>query len=305
MFVNTQESFERTDKVQGAGETIQHLPEFQRIAEAHGLIPTYMLNHVVAMSGPAHDVLGPIAEAGHCVIGAQLHPWATPPYDEERSPENSYAGNLPAALEAAKIDSLTNAIATHFGQRPVIYRAGRYGVGANTAQLLGAAGYRMDVSVRPRFDYRADGGPDFTRHDARPYWTGNGSMLIELPVGACFTGKLRRFGRYLQHHAQGRPNLGGLLARSGALSRVALTPEDMPLEDAKEAVRVMLGDGLQMLNFAMHSPCLSPGFTPYVKTSADLNTFYRWWEDMFSFLESLNVRPIASDAIIAAAWATR
>jgi hypothetical protein len=130
-------------------------------------------------------------------------------------------------------------------------------------------------------------------------------MLIALPLGACFTGSMRRFGRYLQAQAQRNPKLGGAMARSKALARVALTPEDMPLADAKEAVRIMLGDGIQMLNFAMHSPSLAPGHTPYVRTSADLNSFYRWWEDMFAFLDQKNVKPIAADAIIAAAWATR
>jgi len=196
-------------------------------------------------------------------------------------------------------------VQNYFGQRPQIFRAGRYGVGPNTATLLSQAGYRMDVSVRPRFDYRADGGPDFRRHDARPFWAGPEQMLIALPMGSCYTGWLRRTGNRLQDAAKRRPKIGGALARSGALSRVALTPEDMPIADAKDAVRALLSDGIQMLNFAMHSPSLCPGHTPYVKTSAELNEFYRWWEEMFAFLASLNVRPIAADAIIAAAWATR
>ena len=43
----------------------------------------------------------------------------------------------------------------------------------------------------------------------------------------------------------------------------------------------------------------------YVKTSADLNSFYRWWDEMFAYLAELDVKPIASDSLIAAAWATR
>ncbi len=305
LFIYIQQTFSKDDQVQGAGEAIAHLPEFQRMAEAHGVIPTYLLNYTMAMSGVVQDILGPIAQAGHCVIGAQLQPWLTPPFQEELIAENSYPGNLPLALERAKLESLTDAIGSYFDQRPLIYRAGRYGVGPNTAQLLSQAGYRMDVSIRPRFDYRADGGPDFRRYDARPFWAGPQHMLLALPVGATYTGLLRRAGGALQDRAQRRPSLGGALARSKALSRVALTPEDVPLADAKEAVRVMLGDGIQMLNFAMHSPSLSPGHSPYVRNSADLNAFYRWWEDMFGFLAQNNVRPIAADAIIAAAWATR
>ncbi len=305
VFVYAQETFNRESQLQGLSEAIEHLPEFQRLAEAHGVIPCYLLNYTMAMNGLAHDIIGQIAAAGHGIIGAQLQPWSTPPFTEELSAYNSYPGNLPPDLERAKLENLTDAIANYFGQRPQIYRAGRYGVGQNTAALLSEMGYRMDVSIRPRFDYRADGGPDFRRHDARPYWVGDERTLVALPMSACYTGWLRRTGYVLLERARNRPKLRGALARSHALSRVALTPEDMPIADAKEAVRVLVGDGLQMLSLAMHSPSLSPGRTPYVQSSADLNALYRWWEEMFTFLDQLGVRPISADAVIAAAWATR
>ena len=65
-----------------------------------------------------------------------------PPHDEEVITFNSFAGNLPMALERAKINDLTDTIEAAFGRRPVVYRAGRYGVGPNTAELLEEAGYR-------------------------------------------------------------------------------------------------------------------------------------------------------------------
>jgi hypothetical protein len=305
IFVYTQETFSRSGPIQGLVEAIAHLPEFQRLAEAHGAIPCYLLNYTIAMNGLAQDILGPISESGRGVIGAQLQPWATPPFSEELTVLNSYPGNLPAALEHTKLASLTDAITNYFGQRPQIFRAGRYGVGTQTADLLCNLGYRMDVSVRPRFDYREDGGPDFRRHDARPFWAGRDRGLLALPLSACHIGWARKAGAVLYTHARRFPRIEGLLARSHALARVALTPEDMPIADAKEAVRVLLGEGVNILNFAMHSPSLSPGHTPYVRTSAELNEFYRWWEEMLTMLAGLNVRPVAADAIIAAAWSQR
>ncbi len=305
IFIYTQETFARTESPANPRDVIRTIPEFQRMAEAHGVIPTYLLNYPVAMSGAAHEIIGAMAENGRAVLGALLQPWATPPFDEELTSANSYAGNLALALERAKIASLSEAIASHFSVQPVIYSAGRYGVGPNTAALLSQAGYRMDVSVRPRFDYRSDGGPDFSRHDARPFWAGPDTMLIELPVGACYTGTMRRFGPLLQRLVMQRNGLGGLLARGNAFARIALTPEDMPIADAKEAVNVMLADGIQLLSFAMHAPSLLPGHTPYVKSSAELNLLYRWWEEMFAYLASRDIKPIASDAAVAAAWAAR
>lgn len=305
LFVYTQETFDW--QMQGADPqpVARALPEFQWLADAHGIIPTYLLNYPMALSPVAREQLTPIATAGHCVVGTQLHPWNTPPHFKESDSRYSFAGNLSAEVEQAKLESLTRALTTHYGTAPTIYRAGRYGAGRDTARLLTQLGYRMDVSVRPRFDYRADGGPNFARHDPRPYWAGPDATLIELPVGTSFTGSMRRLGALIYPRIKNRPRLIGAMARAGLLSRVALTPEDMPIADVKDAVRVLLDDGISCLNFAVHATSFAPGQSPYVRDSADLKALYRWWEEIFAFLGALSIRPVAADAIIAAAWASR
>src|SRR3546814_5249321 len=93
---------------------------------------------------------------GECTIGTHLHPWVNPPFEEAVTGPNSFAGNLPPALERAKLGVLTDTIEAAFGRRPTVYRAGRYGVGPNTAAILRDLGYRVDVSVRALFDYRSE-----------------------------------------------------------------------------------------------------------------------------------------------------
>jgi hypothetical protein len=307
VYVDTEEEFDWT-KPQSRNEvsttTVQHLPEFQRMMDANGVAPAYLIDHPVAASDVARDTLGPFMEAGACEIGTQLHAWVNPPFDEEVNAFNSFAGNLPRELEQAKLANLTDLIAQQYGQRPTIYRAGRYGIGPNTAGLLEEAGYKLDVSVRPTFDYSSEGGPDFSRHDSRPYWTGPHRQLVELPLGASYIGLLKQFGPSVYRYSK-RNGLIGAFARSGLLSRVALTPEDMPVEEAKDAVRAMIGSGIQVLSFSFHSPSLAPGHTPYVRTSADLNDFYRWWDKMFAFLAQYGVTPASSACIVKAAWAAR
>jgi hypothetical protein len=95
------------------------------------------------------------------------------------------------------------------------------------------------------------------------------------------------------------------LARSGMLARIALTPEDMPIDDVKFAIRAMLDDGLQFLSFSFHSPSLAPGHTPYVRNSAQLSDFYRWWDKILSFLQDNQVTPVSADELLAEAWANR
>ncbi len=308
VLVDTEEEFDwRAPRSRDSTETntIRHLPEFQELMDAHGIHPTYLIDYPVADNPRASAILAAMVGDGRCSVGTQLHPWVSPPFDEEINNFNSFSGNLPIELEQAKLVQLTERIAQAIGKRPTVYRAGRYGVGQHTANLLEAAGYRVDTSVRPHFDYSQEGGPSFVRHDARPYWAGPTGMLLELPLGVTFTGQLRRYGRFL--FGDGRTNSRRIaaLARSGMLARVALTPEGMPLDDVKRAIDSMLRDDLRLLSFSFHSPSLAPGHTPYVRTSADLMNFYGWWDKVLTYLAQSGVHPASVDDVAAAAWATR
>ena len=84
------------------------------------------------------------------------------------------------------------------------------------------------------------------------------------------------------------------------LQRVALTPEDMPIAEALEAVTVAVANGERLLTFSFHSPTLVPGNTPYVRDAADLARFWRWWAAMAAHLDRLGVRATTIGEIIAA-----
>jgi hypothetical protein len=62
-----------------------------------------VIDYPVAVQDVAALPLKAIQEAGRAEIGAQLHPWVTPPYEEEVNARNSYPGNLPRDPEAAKL----------------------------------------------------------------------------------------------------------------------------------------------------------------------------------------------------------
>ena len=286
------------DRANRSTSAIAALPAAHRRFAERGVGLTCMVDYPVAVDPAAAALLAAIAEDPRSAIGAQLHPWVTPPFDELVTPANSYAGNLPRALEAAKIDALSDALTAAFGARPQAYRAGRYGIGPATAALLAQRGYRLDSSVRARYDYRADDGPDFGGVGSAAYRLGD---LIELPFSTVFTGALRRRGPAL-HRAAGRvPHGPGILARAGLLNRVSLTPEDMPIGEAIAAVSIAVGEGERLLAFSFHSPSLVPGNTPYVRDAADLAAFDRWWDRMLDHLDRLGVAPASLSQILAAA----
>ena len=274
-------------------EAIDALPRANEFFTQRGCIPTYLVDWPVVANPDSATVMRDLAAHGHCDIGTQLHPWVNPPFDEDVSILNSYAGNLDRSLEAAKIKTLTDKIEAETGVRPTVYRAGRYGVGPNTASALAELGYRLDVSVRASFDYRAQGGPDFSVHPIWP-WT-LGGELSEVPLTATTTGLLRDKLR-LQNYAPAR----GLLARAGLFDRVPLTPEGVRLHDALVAIRQLLDSGHQLFSLSFHTPSVVPGNTPYVRNARDLDKFWAWWDGVFNLFAQHGVLPIRSGEIVAA-----
>ena len=97
------------------------------------------------------------------------------------------------------------------------------------------------------------------------------------------------------------PKGRAVLARAGLLQRIPLTPEGIPVAEALEAIRVAVGEGLRVLNFAFHSPSLAPGHTPYVRDDADLAAFWTWWDRVLAELDRLGVRPCGLAELIEAA----
>ena len=309
--VDTEEEFDWAkphSRAETAVTALAAQPLAQEIFAARGVVPTYVVDYPVATSALAREVLGPEAAAGRCTIGTHLHPWVNPPFEETVSARSSYPGNLPAALERAKLELLTAAIEEAFGSRPTIYKAGRYGLGPNSAAILEALDYRIDMSVVPYSAFADDGGPDFTAYDFRPFWFGSRGDLLEIPLSCGFHGCLKQRGQALYPRlftALGqRLRLPGICARAGLLERIRLTPEGIDLAANKRLTRALLAQGCQLFTLTYHSPSLAPGMTPYVRDQADLQRFLGEIETYLDFfLGELGGRAVTPQEIYD--WARR
>ena len=301
--VDTEEEFDWTKPLTRDRHGLAHvarLAEFQRFCESEGVVPVYLVDWPVAQSEEAAAILrGPLAE-GKAEIGVQLHPWVNPPFEEDVNQHNSYAGNLPRALEEAKFANLREAIERNFEIAPAIYRAGRYGTGPNTAAMLAEGGIGVDSSVRANFDYGASGGPDYRRHPLAPYWLDDDKRLLELPLTTVFWGMLRRQGAWIYPKLARLGALRAVLARAGLLERISLTPEGVTVEEAIRAIDIALDDSLPLLVFSFHSPSLAPGHTPYVRDRADLDDLYDWWRRIFAYLRVREVAPTTIAGVMSA-----
>ena len=278
--VDTEEEFDWS-KPHARSETridhIRHQDRAQNIFERFGIAPTYVVDYPVASQEQGFRLLREWLADGKCEIGAHLHPWVNPPFDEEVCARNSYPGNLPPALEREKLARLTNVIEENFGRRPMIYRAGRYGIGPASGAILEELGYAIDTSVVPFTDFRADGGPDFSALHGDPFWFGPSEHVLEMPLTVAWCGLLRRQGGLLQSQLLSdtalRLHLPGIFSRLGLLERIRLTPEGSSFAELKRLTDVMIAAGKRWFVFSYHSPSVVPGNTPYVRTEAELQGF--------------------------------
>lgn len=260
-----------------ATESIAAQYRAQEIFARHEVVPTYVVDYPVATSVPAFTALKAFLDEGRCEIGTHLHPWVSPPHRETVTPHNSYPGNLPLELEKAKLERLTEAITENFGRRPVVYKAGRYGVGPNTARLLQDLGYKVDLSVVARTAFTDDGGPDFRAFDHRPYWFGDDHQLLEVPLTAGYVGGLAKFGPavhpILTSPLGMRLRAPGIAARLRQIERIRLTPEGIDHAAHRRLTEALLRRGCRVFYMAYHSPSLQPGLTPYVADDSQLRDF--------------------------------
>jgi hypothetical protein len=263
----------------------RHISRAQRVFDDHGVRPAYLVTHPIAAKEEGYTALKDIHDSGRCEIGAHLHPWVTPPIEEEISLVNSFPGNLPGDLEARKIRTLLDRIEQSFGFRPVSYQAGRYGFGPRTAEVLRAEGIEIDFSLTPPYDFGAEGGPDFSETPVEPVWADDDQKLLLVPVTGAYVGFLKwgTHGVYRAASALSWARVPGMLARVGAVDRLRLSPEGFEAADNRRLVQYLYDRGVRVFVFSFHSPSVLPGCTSYVRDDRDLEAFLDRCRSFYDF----------------------
>lgn len=269
-------------------ENIRELPRLHRLFERLGVRATYFTSYQPAIQPWAADILKQLHASGSAEIAAHLHPWNTPPLDEPFVPRNTMTANLSPHLQRAKIERLTTTLARVCGQRPVAFRAGRWGLGPETAAAVIASGYRVDSSVTPFVSWNEfDDGP---AHDGAPLQSyrldGRGDPrapvpsgpLLEVPVSWAFSRRPWRLWGRVHRFMATRPmrplRLTGIASRLNVIRKIALSPELSSVDDMVTLSKCLLGEGLQHLHMFWHTPSLRPGLSPFARTAADVERLY-------------------------------
>lgn len=254
---------------------MRHIGRAQAIFDRFGVRPTYVIDYPVASQPDGYLPLREIWQDGRCDIGAHLHPWVNPPQTETLSVPNSFTSNLPVSLQRAKIAALVETIGTQFGRAPQAFKAGRYGLSADTAGVLDELGFEVDNSVCPRHDFGDIGGPSYAGFDSTPFELTD--RVLEIPCTVDYVGwagPLREpMHRWASSDRLARFRAVGVLARSGAVNKIMLSPEGNTFEEMRALTRALVARGCRTFTLSFHSPSVEPGHTPYVRSEADLQVF--------------------------------
>jgi hypothetical protein len=290
--VDTEEEFDWDAPFSRANTKVSAMRYVSRahaVFSKYGIRPTYVMDYPVAAQGDGYKPLQELFNSGQCALGAHLHPWVNPPYTEAVSPAASFTCNLDPDLQASKVKSLAEVISERFGFRPRVFKAGRYGIGRATTDLLSNLDFRVDASVCPSMDFTAVGGPSFTDFDSYPFFLT--PTLMECPCTVDYIGWLGptagpALHRVANTSALERVRAVGILARLRAVRRIMLSPEGNTAEEMCALAGDLYRRGLREFTLSYHSPSLEPGHTPYVRTAQDLDRFLACIDEFCGFFMS-------------------
>lgn len=286
--IDTEEEFDWNAPADRSANTVtamDYIYRVQDIFDRYGIKPCYVIDYPVASQELGYRALKKIHQDGRCEIGAHLHPWVNPPFDEEMKPQNTFPGNLSYDLELQKLTELKATVERVFDFQPTVYKAGRYGVGPNTTEILEKLGFEIDLSLCPPVDYSAAYGPDFSRCHAQPFWFGKNERLLEVPVTGAFVGWGGALMNPLYNLAMQykKFKLPGIFSRLALVDRLMLSPEGFSSKDHIKLTNFLYKQGVRTFTWSFHSPTVVPGHTSYVQSEAQLEQFLAAFNTYFDY----------------------
>jgi hypothetical protein len=283
---------------------IENVGKLQSIFDRFNVKPTYLVTYPVVGDKNAVSLLKRIMDGDKCEIGSHCHPWNTPPFEEQRNDRNSMLCNLSADLQIKKIHNLHQIIADKFGRTPTSFRAGRWGFGKETVQILSQVGYAVDSSVLAFQNWEEYGGPDYSNISPEIFTYAEEKLaqgvpstsLLEVPASAGFTQNnfqlCNQMWQLLEGKCMQKLHLRGILRRFGILSKFWLSPETSNTSEMIKLTTAMMHQGYRIANMFFHSTALKAGLSPFVQTMDDENQFLRRIEDYLAFTHRTGIESI-------------
>jgi hypothetical protein len=253
---------------------VRQLHRLEFISREFGLPLTLLPTYPVVRNPVCRDILAHWRDEYHAEIGAHLHPWNTPPFQDIPFAEPVPSDRLPLFLLRAKFETLLSALKDHMEIQPRAFRMGRFDLGEQVLTLLSEYGFRVDSSVVPL--RCVPGGPDHFLAPNEPYLlqtdAGPGfGPLLEVPLTqvGVFPAISSPFYRIACALSRSKRDFFFFAYRN--LAVVGIHPAWFPLVSMKQATRLHRLAGGRVLTMFLHSSELQPGATPSFKSKADVD----------------------------------
>jgi hypothetical protein len=292
-------------------ENIRFIPRFQELCSKYQIKPTYLVTSEVCEDSFAREIFCEYIENDEAEIGAHLHSWTTPPFQNREGFRyndrfHAFASDLPEDLLLNKLRYLTDQIGTAFGKRPTSFRSGRYGFNQSVVKALIMNEYIVDSSVTPYIDWSAHkgipgskGGPDFINSRPHPYtYAYNGSNLLEIPLTIVPTkfplNKENKLTGYYFNNVNRNFILRSLRSLFFRYQPLWLRPYPwMTLQLLDEVIREATNMKLPYLVMMFHSSELMPDCSIYRTDSDSIEKLYELLEGFFALLTYYNLHSMS------------
>lgn len=260
----------------------------QPLFRRYGQKATYLLSPEVLRHEPSVTALASL-EGDH-ELGAHLHGEYAEPDSFEPDVTTVFQRDYPRDVEAKKLAYLTDLFARAFGRKPTSFRAGRFGIGQSSIEILDELGYTVESSVTPFLDWSSSGAPGLSfvgaptqpyRPDPRDPKKRGSSRILEVPVTIRprALSKLPLIGKHVEPRWL-RPTKG-----SGA-GLVALAREEIDDARAKDPTKPVV------LNVMFHNVEIIAGASPYAASDSDARAILGRLEALLTFAKSEGIRGV-------------
>lgn len=243
------------------------LPRFQDLCNKYHFVPTWFCNWEMVNDPKFVSFAKGNLVNRKCEVGMHLHAWNTPPYYELPRGENSglsYLIEYPLEIMREKATTMTNLIKEKLGIRPVIHRAGRWGINDDYFRILHELGYIADCSVTPYVDWNTSVGQ--TPHFCGPDYSKEKPIIstrhgiIEIPVTTLWSEEKKR--------------------------AFWLRPNRKNLDEMLYLIEQYTHSDSNYLMFMLHSSELMPGGSPTFRTEDGIEILYQHLEIIFDVISA-------------------
>ncbi|KMT64636.1 hypothetical protein XM47_13420 [Catenovulum maritimum] len=250
------------------------------------ITPLYLATYQILKNPVAVAFLRDAHKKNECEIGIHLHSWNTPP---KLDVEESFQCNLSLENEKLKLDSLVNQYIEVFGCKPLVHRAGRYGVDYSSFENLAALGIKIDLSPSAGFDFSCKGGPSFKTIDNKAKWGDETQNLLCVPVPYSMFSRgpdlITKHFQFISKHIF-------------SCEAVRLSPEGNTASRMKILTKNLIKEQLDSLIVTVHSTSFEDGENPYSTGDGKVE---KLMDTLFEYLDwclvDMKIAPIKTEQL--------